>query len=116
MPQTRTAVRAIGWLSIGMGIGALVAPGIAATFLGYRRRRWLARLLGVRDLVVGAGLLAATDTAPWLRARLAAEVADTALHAGGGLTGVFGRKRALLAAAASAGFGAVDRGVLARLG
>jgi hypothetical protein len=61
----------------------------------------LIRALGARDLVVGLGLVTADDLTPWLRARLACELADLVLHTAGALSGQFSRNRALAIAAAA---------------
>ncbi len=114
MDNTRTAIRTLGWLSIGLGASAILAPGIVGRMAGYRPRRWLPRVLGARDLVIGTGLLAASDARPWLRARLTAEMADAALHSAAGLVGLFGRKRAALATLVSVGAGAMERKLLDR--
>jgi hypothetical protein len=49
--------RALGWVSVGVGFAAVAVRGplMKAIGLGYRPK--LGRLLGARDLVLGAGLL-----------------------------------------------------------
>ncbi len=112
MEDTRAAVRTLGWLSIALGATSVLAPGLLGWLAGQRPRRLVPRVLGARDLVIGTGLLAAADARPWLRARLAAEMMDTGLHATAGLVGLFGRKRAFLAALTSVTAGAVERRLL----
>jgi hypothetical protein len=105
--KTRTVVRAIGWGSMGFTVASLVAPRVLARAMGHRERAGVVRALGARDFVVGAGLAGADDPTPWLRARLACELFDAALHAAGAANGAFHRKRALTIAAgamALAGF------------
>ena len=49
--------KAVGWLSIGVGLVALVAPPRIGGLVGYVEKPVLLRLVGVRDLCIGAGLL-----------------------------------------------------------
>ncbi len=65
--------RAVGWVSPGLGLALIVSPARtpARTVkqLGMGERPNLGRLLGVRDLVLGAGLLRGQSEATWLRTR-----------------------------------------------
>ncbi len=114
--RTITLVRALGWGSMGFTLASVVAPRGLAGAMGLGERTGLVRALGARDFVVGAGLAAAGDPAPWLRARLACEVCDALLHAGGAATGAFHRKRALTVAAGAVALGAFDYALLQRHG
>jgi hypothetical protein len=49
--------RALGWVSIGVGLAIVAAPGPLMQAIGLGDRPNLGRFLGVRDLVLGAGLL-----------------------------------------------------------
>jgi hypothetical protein len=91
--------RLLGWGSLGFAVASLAAPRLVAHLSGFRDRPELARTLGVRDLVVGAGLVGATDVRPWMYARLASEVMDTAMMAEGSRRGAFDRRRSLPGAA-----------------
>jgi hypothetical protein len=106
--------RAIGWGSLGFALASAVAPDRLGRALGIGERRVLARTLGARDLVIGIGLVAARDPAPWLRARLAADVADAALHVLGAESGAFARNRALVVGCAAAAVAALDVVLLVR--
>ncbi len=69
----------LGWGSVGCGLGLLTfADGIGRLF-GARRRSGLVRALGVRDVLIGMGLLTQRDPRPWLWARVAGEVMDLSL-------------------------------------
>ena len=74
----RTITRALGWLSLGMGL-TLLAPGRAAQLFGLGPRPALMRAIATRDIAIGAGLLATRVPAPWLRAQAAADLLDAAL-------------------------------------
>ena len=74
----RTITRALGWLSLGMGL-TLLAPRRAAVLFGLGPRPALMRAIAARDIAIGAGLLAAPAPAPWLRAQAAADLLDAAI-------------------------------------
>lgn len=114
--EARAAARAAGWMFLGFAAASAVAAPRIAGALGYRGRTDLVRALGARDLVVGAGMAFARDAAPWMRLRLAAELADVVLHLDGAASGRMRRGRALAVAGGAALFAAVDYAVLRGLG
>ena len=57
--------RALGWLSVGIGLAAIAIPGPLMKAIGLGDRPNLGRFLGVRDLVLGTGLLLGQNTAAW---------------------------------------------------
>ena len=61
--------RAVGWVSLGLGLALVASPARTVKRLGMSERPNLGRLLGARDLVLGAGLLRGQSEATWLRAR-----------------------------------------------
>jgi hypothetical protein len=61
--------RGKGWLSIGVGLVALVVPPSISGLVGYVETPALLRLVGVRDLCIGAGLLRPGNGRRWLWAR-----------------------------------------------
>lgn len=73
--------QSLGWLSIGLGLTALLAPRATGELTGLRKRTASLRLVGLRELVSGIGLLNASSKAPWLWARVAGDVMDLALIA-----------------------------------
>ena len=86
-----TRVRVIAAVRCAVGAGLLVAPDAATS--ADRGRRILARTIGIRDLVLGAGTLLAAraDVASearkagarlWLQATLSSDVADVLLALG----------------------------------
>ncbi|HEX8361821.1 MAG TPA: hypothetical protein VF613_17010 [Longimicrobium sp.] len=110
--QTIKVVRAIGWGSMGFTLASLVAPRTLGHAMGLGDRTGLVRALGARDLVMGAGLAGANDPTPWLRARLACELFDAALHAAGAASGTFHRKRALTIAAGAIALAGLEYALL----
>ena len=107
--------RTLGWVSIGVGLAAVAAPRPLMKAIGLGDRPNLGRLLGVRDLVLGAGLLRGQNTADWCRARGIADALDVALIIGGAATGAFRRDRAPIGAATGAGFSALSFWLARRL-
>ncbi len=61
--------RMVGWVSLGLGLALVASPARTVKRLGMGGRPNLGRLLGVRDLVLAAGLLRCRSEANWLRAR-----------------------------------------------
>src|SRR3712207_2580094 len=86
--------RTLGWVSIGVGLAVVAAPRPLMNALGLGDRASLGCLLGVRDLVLGTGVLRSQITAAWCRARGLADALDVALIVIGAATGAFRRDRA----------------------
>lgn len=86
--------RGIGWLSIAVGLQLVVAPRSGTRNFGMGERPILGRVMGVRDLVIGAGLLRGEDTRTWLLARGINDAVDAAIIVGGAASGAFPRDRA----------------------
>jgi hypothetical protein len=92
-----TLTRGIGWVSIGVGLALVVAPKRTVRAFGMGQRPSLGRFLGVRDLVVGVGLLCEHENlGPWLRARAVSDAGDATLLLAGAVSGIFPRGRAML--------------------
>jgi uncharacterized membrane protein len=76
--------RALGYFSVGLGLAQIVAPGGVAAVVGLRRGRLscsVLRVLGVRELMAGIGILTQRRPAQWLWARAAGDGLDLALAA-----------------------------------
>ncbi|HEX8312774.1 MAG TPA: SRPBCC family protein, partial [Chthoniobacteraceae bacterium] len=69
----------LGWFSIAVGLATLLIPNALCRMIGDRRSTTTLRLLGVRDLAAGAGILSRPDEAGWLWARVAGGVMDLGL-------------------------------------
>lgn len=107
--------RLLGWGSLGFAAASLAAPRLVAHLSGFRDRPGLARALGVRDLVVGAGLAVSPDVRPWMQARLASEVMDFVMMAEGSRRGAFDRGRSLPGAAFALFCAGIEIAVLRQL-
>ena len=114
MDEHRLA-RGLGWVSLGVGLAAIAAPVPLMKSLGLGDRPNLGRFLGVRDIVLGAGILRGQNTTSWLQARGIADALDVALIIGGTATGAFRRDRAPISLASGAGFGALSFWLARRL-
>src|ERR687890_1170204 len=97
-------VRGVGLVSLAVGLALVAAPARTIESFGMGGRKELGRYLGVRDLILAAGLLRSENPAPWLRARAVSDAADAALLAGGAVFGAFPRGRSMLGAAVAARF------------
>ena len=107
--------RILGWVSIGVGLSAIAAPVPLMRAFGMGDRPKLGYLLGVRDLVLGVGILRGQNAGAWVRARGIADALDGALIIGGAATGAFRRDRAPISLAAAAGFSALSFWLAQRL-
>jgi uncharacterized membrane protein len=102
-------IRGLGWFSIALGVAEFVAPGAVAKLVGMRRVRnpTVIRLLGLREMAGGVGILTAHAPAPWLWARVAGDVMDLALL-GVARDDAVDRTRLIGSAVAVAGVTALD--------
>jgi hypothetical protein len=107
--------RALGWVSIGAGLALVATPRPLMKTFGLGDRPNLGRFLGVRDLVLGAGILRGQNVGAWVRGRAIADALDGALILGGTATGAFRRDRAPIGLAAAAGFSALSFWLARRL-
>jgi uncharacterized membrane protein len=69
----------LGWLSIGLGLTALLAPRAIGELTGLRNRSGVLRFVGARELASGMGLLTQRERTPWLWSRVVGDTMDLAL-------------------------------------
>jgi hypothetical protein len=96
-------------------LAALAAPAPLMKAIGLGERPGLGRFIGVRDLVLGTGLLRSQNTAAWCRARGIADALDVVLIIVGAAAGAFRRDRAPIGVATGAGFSALSFWLARRL-
>jgi uncharacterized membrane protein len=101
-------VRGLGWFSIGLGLAELLAPRMMCRFIGVKPRTGLLRLLGLREIANGVGLLIQPNKAAWMKSRVAGDAMDLGLMGFGFLDRQTNRGQLALATAAVAGVTAVD--------
>jgi uncharacterized membrane protein len=101
----------LGWFSIGLGLAEIVAPGMLARTIGLKgqgRSRAVTRLVGVREIASGVGILTERKPAGWVWSRVAGDVMDLALLGAGFTARRANRKRLALAAAGVLGVTVLD--------
>jgi uncharacterized membrane protein len=69
----------LGWLSVALGLTALLAPRTVGRAIGMPGHAGLLRAVGARELVSAGGLLTQKTRAPWLWSRVAGDAMDLAL-------------------------------------
>jgi hypothetical protein len=80
--EQRTVLRLLGLLSIVSGGALIFAPLKLAAVYGLPRSVALARLIGLRDIAIGLGILKLHETNAWfVAARGASDALDTVLIA-----------------------------------
>jgi hypothetical protein len=72
------AKRALGLLSIGLGIVAVVAPRRVADTLGLKADETAVSAFGAREIASGSGLLSPVKPGPWFWTRVGGDVMDLA--------------------------------------
>jgi hypothetical protein len=71
--------RALGWVSLALGGGALAMPRAIGNLIGVESDGGLIPLVGAREIAAGIALLTQRDKTPWLWARVWGDVMDIAL-------------------------------------
>jgi uncharacterized membrane protein len=103
--------RALGWLSLGLGFAQIAAPARVARLIGVAdddATIALMRVLGVREIASGLGILTQPKPAPWLWARVGGDAMDLALLRRALSSPRADHNRVTAATAAVAGIAAVD--------
>jgi hypothetical protein len=80
--RTRETLAAgLGWFSIGLGLGELLAPNAMARIIGSKQRPMVLRALGVREIMSGVGILSSKGAArtAWVWSRVAGDALDLTL-------------------------------------
>lgn len=114
MPQpegprgARTLAAALGWFSIGLGVTEIVAPRALARLAGIRPNPGTTRLMGLREIAAGAGILGMREPAPWLWARVGGDLVDLAALWKAGQARRAKTGRVTAAASAVAGIAVLD--------
>jgi len=108
MKGERLAQR-LGWLSMGLGILEIAAPGKVVDFLGVRKEdRLLLGLLGVREIASGIGILSQRRPIGWIWSRIGGDIMDVAVLSAAFTLPNAKRDRIVAATAMVAGVTAMD--------
>ena len=103
--------RALGWFSLGLGFAQIAAPARVAQLIGVAdddETIAVMRVLGVREIASGLGILTQPKPAPWLWARVGGDAMDLALLRRALSSPRADHNRVTAATAAVAGIAAVD--------
>jgi uncharacterized membrane protein len=74
----KTVARGLGWFSIGLGLLEVSAPRTVERFLGIRHHGFLLRIMGLREIASGVGILTGRRPSSWLWARVGGDLIDIA--------------------------------------
>lgn len=96
--QQRLA-HALGWFSLGLGLSEALSPGALGKMLGLHHHRTLTRVMGLREIAAGVGILTRRRPTGWVWGRVAGDALDLMLL---GAAAVSSSKRGRVAAAAAA--------------
>lgn len=110
----RSAAKALGWFSLGLGLTELLAPRWLGRLTGVGERTRLMRGLGLRELAAGAGIFAQPKPAASMWARVAGDAMDAAVLTAR-LKPRRSRDRALASLGAVLGVGVLDAWVASQL-
>lgn len=93
-----TLAKGLGWFSIGLGVAELLMPRKFSRTLGMPGQTKLIRAYGLREIIMGMGILSAKHPRPWILGRIGGDAMDLATHIWG-----IRRGRAPVKAALAAG-------------
>ncbi|HWF07610.1 MAG TPA: SRPBCC family protein [Bryobacteraceae bacterium] len=74
-----TATKTLGWFSIALGAVEFLFPKRLARMIGTPPKPLTMRLMGLREIGVGLGILASERKAGWIKARVAGDAIDLAM-------------------------------------
>ncbi|HEX2281788.1 MAG TPA: SRPBCC family protein, partial [Thermomicrobiales bacterium] len=103
--------RALGWFSLGLGFAQIAAPSKMARLVGVAdddETIALMRVLGVREIASGLGILTQQKPTPWMWTRVGGDAMDLALLRRALSSPRADHNRVAAATAAVAGIAAVD--------
>jgi uncharacterized membrane protein len=102
---------ALGWLSVGLGVAELIAPRRVARLIGVDdggRSPTVMRVLGLREISSGIGILAQRRPRGWVWSRVAGDAIDLALLGSAMTSDRTRRSRTAAAAGAVLGIATLD--------
>jgi uncharacterized membrane protein len=101
----------LGWFSLGLGLAEIVAPDRVARLVGVPatdRTLTVLRVMGLREIAAGAGVLAASNRAPGMWSRVAGDALDLGLLVAGMTSATGDARRGALATVAVSGVAVAD--------
>jgi uncharacterized membrane protein len=106
--EDNTLSRALGWFGLGLGVVQVMAPRGFGRSIGVDAPAWLLRLIGLREIANGAGILTQPEPRPWIEARATGDLMDLALLGLAFNARSANRDRVAAAVALTAGITALD--------
>lgn len=106
-PGDEALARGLGWFGLGLGMMELAAPRSLARFLGVGERDGLIRVMGLREIASGVGILAKPRPTAGIWSRVGGDLLDLSLL-GAALGTSVRRGRVLASLAAVGGVTALD--------
>ena len=100
--------RALGWLSIGLGLTEIAAPRALARLIGVKGNRALLRMFGLREIASGVGILNGRRPVGWLWSRVGGDMMDLAVLGSAFTSRNANRRRVAAATAAVTGVTILD--------
>lgn len=79
--QARRTAQRVGWARIGLGLAALVAPERVARMTGLAGHDGTVRVVGLRELACGVGLVMSREPRAWMWACVAGDAMDLGVFA-----------------------------------
>lgn len=104
----RQLMQALGWLSIGLGLVELIAPRAFGRAIGVGDHPALMRMLGLREITSGVGMLSERSPGTWAWSRVAGDAMDLALLGAASNRSEANPKRIAMAATTVLGVTALD--------
>lgn len=98
----------LGCFSLGLGLASIFMPRRVCQLMGIQAHPLLIRIVGLREVASGAGLLSRRNVPGWLWTRVSGDMMDLGLLAGTLFSGRTTPRRFGTAAATLAGIAAVD--------
>jgi uncharacterized membrane protein len=98
----------LGWFSIGVGLAELLAPRALGRAIGVGDQPAVLRMLGVREIVSGLGMLSERAPGTWAWSRVAGDAMDLALLGAASRAPDADPRRIAIAAAGVLGVTALD--------
>lgn len=106
--ETQQLARGLGWFSIGLGAAELFAPKQLGRLIGVNNHKTLIRVMGMREIVAGIGVLTEDHPSTSMTARVGGDALDLALLGAGLASSKSNKGRVIAATAAVAGVTALD--------
>ena len=100
--------RGLGWFSIGLGITQIAAPRVIARLIGLKGNGRLMRMVGIREIATGVGILSRRKPTGWLWSRVGGDLMDLTILGTALVSPSVNRRRVATATAAVTGVTMLD--------